>query len=333
MQTPKISVIVPVYKVEPYLRKCLDSIVGQTYQNLEIILVDDGSPDKCGEICDEYARRDERIQVIHQDNGGVSAARNAGLKKVTGEWIGWIDPDDWAEPDMFEYLLKNALEMEADIAVCSHFQEFPNRSVFHGYTETMVLNRESGLELLLQNSLMQNYLWDKLWKAKLFYEICFPVGYTFEDMAIMHRLFIQAQRVICLPKAEYHYLQRAGSIVSDSSLDNRINHYRSSKNRLDEMQKDWPQFVPLLEAQCVASASSVWTAYYGNPAEKQKQYREQIKEIAAFSKKHCQNALKVTRAGRAGRIIMRLTPYANPLAFAIAYMGSQLYKLKKGRNL
>ena len=106
MQTPKISVIVPVYKVEPYLRKCLDSIVGQTYQNLEIILVDDGSPDKCGEICDEYARRDERIQVIHQENGGVSAARNAGLKKVTGEWIGWIDPDDWAEPDMFEYLLK-----------------------------------------------------------------------------------------------------------------------------------------------------------------------------------------------------------------------------------
>lgn len=333
MQTPKISVIVPVYKVEPYLRKCLDSIVGQTYQNLEIILVDDGSPDKCGEICDEYARRDERIQVIHQENGGVSAARNAGLKKVTGEWIGWIDPDDWAEPDMFEYLLKNALEMEADIAVCSHFQEFPNRSVFHGYTEMQILDTEKGLELLLHNDLMRNYLWDKLWRKNLFEQICFPQGRTYEDISILHQAFWKAKTIMVLPEAKYHYLQRQGSIVDNISLENRINYYLASKNRLNDMQKDWPQFIPLLEAQCVASALSIWTVYYANPIEEQKRYIQLVKEIAAFSKTHYQKALRQMHIGKAGRIVIRLTPYAHPLAFAIAYMGSQLYKLKNGRNL
>ena len=98
---PKISVIVPVYKVEPYLRKCLDSIINQTYRNLQIILVDDGSPDNCGAICDEYASKDSRIEVIHEENGGVSAARNAGLKLAAGDYIGWVDSDDWIEPDMY----------------------------------------------------------------------------------------------------------------------------------------------------------------------------------------------------------------------------------------
>ena len=114
MDGSKISVIVPVYEVEPYLRKCLDSVVNQTYQNLEIILVDDGSPDKCPAICDEYAARDERIQVIHKENGGVASARNAGLERVTGDYIGWVDSDDWIETDMFEYLLENAEKFGAE---------------------------------------------------------------------------------------------------------------------------------------------------------------------------------------------------------------------------
>ena len=104
MPEAKISVIVPVYKVEPYLRKCLDSIVGQTHRNLEIILVDDGSPDNCGAICDEYAARDERIKVIHKENGGVASARNAGLAVASGDYIGWVDSDDWIETDMMSQL-------------------------------------------------------------------------------------------------------------------------------------------------------------------------------------------------------------------------------------
>ena len=101
MDTPKISVIVPVYKVEQYLRKCLDSIVNQTYCNLEIILVDDGSPDSCGAICDEYVTKDGRVNAIHKENRGVSSAKNTGLSAATGEWVGWVDADDWIEPDMY----------------------------------------------------------------------------------------------------------------------------------------------------------------------------------------------------------------------------------------
>ena len=149
MSEPKISVIVPVYKVEPYLRKCLDSIAGQTYQNLEIILVDDGSPDSCGSICDEYAVQDKRVRVIHKENGGVSSARNAGLAAATGDWIGWVDSDDWIEPDLYSYMLEKVREYGADIAVCSRTEVYPDRKVVRGWGEDLVMGREDALSLLL----------------------------------------------------------------------------------------------------------------------------------------------------------------------------------------
>lgn len=119
---PKLSVIVPIYNVEPYLRQCLDSIVNQTYRNLEIILVDDGSPDNCGAICDEYAEKDERIFVVHKQNGGLSAARNDGIARATGEWITFVDSDDWCDTDYYEQLFK-ALENE-DLAMRYEFVIF-----------------------------------------------------------------------------------------------------------------------------------------------------------------------------------------------------------------
>lgn len=119
MNTPTISIIVPVYKVEKYLHRCLDSIENQTFKDWECILVDDGSPDNCPEICDEYAERDSRFKVIHQENAGVSAARNKGLDVAKGEWVGFVDSDDWIEPNMYEFLYKNAIEKNVDVACCS----------------------------------------------------------------------------------------------------------------------------------------------------------------------------------------------------------------------
>lgn len=121
MDNPKISVIVPVYKVEKYLDKCLQSIVNQTYKNLEIILVDDGSPDSCPAMCDEWADKDRRIKVIHKENGGVSSARNAGLDAAEGEYIGFVDSDDWIEPNMYEVLISNAISCSADKTMCDFF--------------------------------------------------------------------------------------------------------------------------------------------------------------------------------------------------------------------
>ncbi len=330
---PKISVIVPVYKVEPYLRKCLDSIINQTYRNLQIILVDDGSPDNCGAICDEYADRDSRIEVIHQENGGVSVARNAGLKLADGDYIGWVDSDDWIELDMYETMLANVLAYQADIAVCSRFERYKNKIVQRGWHKVEVLNTEQALKILLQNDKMQNYLCDKLWKYELFADIVFPEGRTYEDIAVMHRLFIKARCVICLPYVGYNYFQRANSIVSDVSLQGRLNHYLAAKERYDEMINEWPQFEHLLTAQCVASAVCIWTSCLYNAELKIRYYQVQLEEIADFCSKHYKAALKYMNLGMAGRLVVCLTPYAKRWAFALAALVSWLYKLKHGRNL
>ena len=235
MKEPKISVIVPVYKVEPYLRKCLDSIVNQTYRNLEIILVDDGSPDNCGAICDEYAAKDQRVRVIHKANGGLSSARNAALEIATGAYIGFVDSDDWIEVKMFEVLLSGLQTAGADISVCGHYEEYKSHRKEFTWPKQLVLDKERALEKLLQNDQMKNLVWDKLFCRNLFDNIRFPEGKTFEDMAIMHWLFLQAEKVVCLPNALYHYLQRSGSIVDDASLGNRLNPKEERKQYEQEL--------------------------------------------------------------------------------------------------
>jgi len=333
METPKISIIVPVYKVEPYLRKCLDSIVNQTYRNLEIILVDDGSPDNCPAICDEYAARDGRILVIHRQNGGLSAARNAALDVATGDYFGFVDSDDWVEPDMFEYLLTNLQRADADIAFCGRFEEFPNRSEPKGWPRSEVMEREAALRHLLEDKVLHNFVWDKLWKRELFDAVRFPVGKTFEDIAVVHRLFMAARRTVLLPEAKYHYLQRQGSILADASIANRINFFLAARQRYDEMAADWPQFRPLLEAQCLASAAHIWSGYYSSPKAMRAEYREQLRDIAAFARPRLRDALAHTGLGLAGRLVLRLTPYATWWAFAAAGFIGWLYKCKNGRVL
>ena len=330
---PKISVIVPVYKVEPYLHKCLDSIIGQTYQNLQLILIDDGSPDNCGVICDEYAAKDSRIEVIHQENGGVSAARNAGLKLATGDYIGWVDSDDWIEHDMYEYLLENALKYGADIAVCSRLECFKERKLFKGWQQVDILDKEQALEKLLQSDEMNNLLWDKLWRSDLFAGITFPEGRTFEDIAVMHRLFAKAQRVVCLPEAKYNYRQWLGGIVSNVGLDNRINYYIAAKQRYDEMAGDWSRFVPLLQTQCVAAAVGIWSGYLSNPRIERSKFRSDILEISEFCKRHYKVALQYSNMGFIGRSILHLTPFAKLWAFVAAWFLGRLYRIRHGRNL
>ena len=166
-----ISVIVPVYNVEKYLDRCMKSILQQTYHRLEIILVDDGSTDASAAMCDAYARRDSRIRVVHKQNGGLSDARNAGLELAAGDYIGYVDSDDWIEPDMYEYLLENALKYQADIAVCGRVERYVDKEVVRGFSEIEVLAREPALKYLLQNDLLQNYAWDKLYKQELFQDL------------------------------------------------------------------------------------------------------------------------------------------------------------------
>lgn len=328
----KISIIIPVYNVERYLEKCIDSILQQTFKDIEVVLVNDGSQDQCGEICDRYKQKDNRIKVVHKENGGVASARNAGLKIATGEWIGWVDADDWIEPDMFNYLIENAIVYGADIAACGRWEEYGNESRFRGWKSAKLLNTVQALELLLENDAFQNYLWDKLWKRELFKKIVFPEGRTFEDVSVVYQLVSKAKSVICLPKGQYHYLQRKNSIVNDSSLINKINYYKAINERHEFILEKFPHLSEKSTGEIATAAVRIWGAYYDNQRSQRKIFRSHLKEISVFMSSVDFSAAD-DQLGIAGRIILRLTPYAAWWSFAGAKFFDFLYQKRHRRFL
>ena len=183
-----ISIIVPVYNTEPYLPQCLDSILAQTYTDLEILLIDDGSTDRCGEICNQYAARDPRIRVFHTENRGLSAARNLGLDQAKGDYIGFVDSDDWIEPDMYEVLLQKAEETKADIVECGVYLEYPGKTEERKRKNQIMSGSKAIYELL--NGYLSDCVWDKIWNSKCFRQIRFPEGRVHEDTAITSKIFI-----------------------------------------------------------------------------------------------------------------------------------------------
>ena len=246
MKQPCISIIVPIYKVEPYIRKCIESIICQTYTQLEIILVDDGSPDNCGAICDEYARKDSRIRVIHKENGGLSDARNAGLDICTGEYIGFVDSDDWIEPQMYEKLLHLLQEFDTDIAFGGVADD-----VAQNGTVTTIKVSDYGATPYAEEKLsaMRRYFlgswaaWDKLYRRELFDEIRFPVGEINEDEAIVLQLLDRCERVCYTNEVFYHYMKRSnGTSITTASFSTKklawVNHCRSN---LAFVQETYPQ--------------------------------------------------------------------------------------------
>ena len=335
MTSSNISIIVPIYKVEVYLRQCLDSILNQTYGNLEIILVEDGSPDRCGAICDEYAQRDGRIRVIHQENGGVSAARNAGLEAATGQWIGWVDPDDWIDPDMFERLITAGEQEEepVDVVICGGYEEYRYRQVPFGWPCRQLLDREEALQGLLEDRYMHNALYDKLWRRELYEGIRFPVGHTYEDLAVIYRLYEQADRFLCLPDRKYHYRQHPYGIMGDCSLKNRLDHCLAAGQRCQDMIRRWPQWSDLLEGRCVTAAIGVWCGYYCNPREERKKYLPQLREMARYAGDKAGTVRKDTSRGLAGQMVIRLLPHATWWSFGLAWGIGRLYRIRHGRSL
>ena len=207
---PLISVVIPVYKAEQWLHACVDSVLAQTYQNLEVILVDDGSPDGSGAICDEYAARDSRVRVIHhQKNEGVCAAKNAGLNAATGAYIGFVDADDYIDPDMYRSLYERLQTTGADLAQCRHSLVTEDGSLMYVTpdVEDGVLDRESAIKGLFTGD-VQCVVWDKLYKKEILeglrFDPRFPVG---EDMFFSYQLLKRCGRVALMREAYYTYIQ------------------------------------------------------------------------------------------------------------------------------
>lgn len=218
---PKISVIVPVYNVEKYLPHCLDSIINQSYTNLEIIVIDDGSSDNCPEICDKYAEKDRRIIVIHKRNGGLSDARNTGIESATGEYLAFVDGDDYIAVNMYEILEKRIIGDSADIAVCNFMYVNDQGELLQEKNHNLpILNeclesRNAIKKLSGPKSWYYVTACNKLYHRELFDELRFPKGKIHEDEFVIHHIIQKCGRISCVQDTLYYYVQRDKSITSE----------------------------------------------------------------------------------------------------------------------
>ena len=232
---PLISVIVPVYNTEAYLIRCLDSIIAQTYCNLEIIIINDGSSDRCPVIAEEYAEKDRRICLVHQENAGVSESRNIAMRLSHGGYLSFIDSDDFIEPDYYETLYRILHSNNADIAICNKrlidgtvARPFPY-AIPEGIT---LFPGSEALTELVNDKWLRNYLFDKLFQKELFCDIEFPKDRTFEDMAVMHKIFYRAKTIVITDEIKYNYTLRKDALSSSKTIRNQYHRFLAHVERV-----------------------------------------------------------------------------------------------------
>lgn len=227
-----ISIIIPVYNVENYIQKCLESIIIQKTNEIEVLCINDGSIDRSGDICEEYAKRDKRIKVFHKENGGVASARNLGLKNANGKYIAWVDPDDFISPNWYETLSKVLYENRDIDVVFFNFSTIENAKIKEwGYDkESKRMSGDEFLKELSADRKIQNHLWSKVIKYNLFEGIVFPENLrTFEDYAVIYRVLVKAKTVYYLAKYLYFYRIRNNSLVHELSFNEDYQQYLLSK--------------------------------------------------------------------------------------------------------
>ncbi|UOR13792.1 glycosyltransferase family 2 protein [Halobacillus amylolyticus] len=247
LETEKVSVVVPTYKVEKYIHRCVNSILKQTYENLEIILVNDGSPDQCGEIAEGYKQSDSRVKVFHKENGGLSDARNHGMKQVTGEFTMFVDSDDWLEPYAIEKMVHHSLAFKADVIQSAFYYAHEDYLLFdqRHYTKNgdlMILDNEKLMHELVKNETVKNFAWGKLYKTKLIRDIPFEKGVLFEDVFWAHQVMHRVNMFVILHEPLYNYYQRDDSIVTTYTPRN-LDILKGLKERHAFIEKEYEELI------------------------------------------------------------------------------------------
>ena len=244
-EKPTVSVIVPVFKVADYLDRCISSLVNQQYTNTEIILVDDGSPDDCALMCDEWAEKDDRITVIHKTNGGLSDARNFGMRVICGDYISFIDSDDYISEDFYEVLLSTALKNDSDIVECG-VAKFYENGEFEEYHDDFAVNDYSasdGLSALINETMFHQHVWNKLYKQEAVQNILFEVGKQHEDEFWTYQIFGQSNRITKINRTMYFYFQRESSIMGQGYSLRRLDALEGKWNRQQYIEKNYPELT------------------------------------------------------------------------------------------
>ena len=281
---PKLSIIVPVYKVEQYIHKCVDSILNQSFTDFELILIDDGSPDNCGAICDDYAQKDERIRVIHKENGGLSDARNFGIDASQGEIIGFVDSDDYLDKDMYNQMITYLEENDCDVVCCDTYIVRGDKKKFKPrYKENKIFRNEQAINEILNGNL-DNAAWNKIYKRSVIKDIRYPKGRIYEDVATTYKFIFNAGKVGYMSKPFYNYIKRKGSIVASGfNSKSRYDCFLGYKERLNFAKEKNLKCINDCELLTLETALAVLTAFYANDEDA---YTERFVDVRNFIGEH-----------------------------------------------
>ena len=273
-----ISLIVPVYKVENYLDRCLESLVNQTYRDLEILLVDDGSPDSSGEIAEVWQKKDSRIRVFHKENGGQSSARNLGLRQARGKYIGFVDADDFVEPQFAQTLYSLLVKNNAGISAIG-YQEvsdtiLPEHDAFEP-SDTEILDTHDAIRELFCPDKYCDYLWNKLYRKELFSGIGFPDGQVYEDTGVLYRLIDRCEKMVWNPARLYCYYQRGNSTIRREDIRAMHDRYAMLRQRYLYVKGKYPDIE--MNYRQFFSESLLLSQYLDK--DEQRRNREELKEL------------------------------------------------------
>lgn len=239
---PLISIVVPVFNVEAYVERCMISLISQSYENIEIIMVDDGSTDQSGKICDKYKEKDTRVKVIHKSNGGLSDARNIGIEQASGKYLSFVDSDDWVAKDYIAEMYQIMNQTGCDI-VCCRFQRISKEENTKSKTDEVckVYFKEEAIKQLLYQNISTS-VHGKLYKTDLWSDVKFPVGKLYEDVETLYFIFNKCVKVSCTPRILYFYYIRNDSIVNQKFSVKKIDYVENCKRLLESVKLDYPQF-------------------------------------------------------------------------------------------
>ncbi|WP_283680829.1 glycosyltransferase family 2 protein [Parablautia sp. Marseille-Q6255] len=321
-----ISVIVPIYNVEKYLERCVNSLLNQRYRNIEVLLVDDGSTDKSGEICDSFQQVDTRVKVFHKKNGGVSDTRNFGIEKATGEYLAFVDSDDYVSSDYLGSLYTMLTQKNADIAMCSYQKTKSSKIEYNDNItayDTALISNEETLEKMLYRKGIDSYCWGKLYRKTLFDEIRFPVGELFEDVKIMYKVYDKANRIVFNQAKLYFYYQRSGSIVNSEFSIRKMDQVLASEEVLEFISRKYPELTDAAASKLFIAAVDIFRRIPGKGA-----YKKEKLYLKSIIKKYRTNVWRDNKNKRFTRLIA-LASFINIEWFSLGGRVFQFLKDKK----
>ena len=276
----KISIIVPVYNTEKYLSKCLNSLIKQTYKDIEIIVVNDGSKDKSLEIAKKFAKQDNRIKVFNKENGGLSSARNFGIEKASGEYIGFVDSDDYIKENMFEILYNMIKEANAKIAICGWYLVEDNQIRTCNFKcKKLVLNDEQAIDMLLNHVSFDNFACNKLFHRALFKDVIFPVGELLEDLSTIYKLIHEAKVIVVDSNPLYYYVLHSNSITSNLYKQVNPDSFKAFKNRKNSLLSLYPKLSNKIKSNYFTASRNYFTISIHSSIRDKKFEKKMIKEM------------------------------------------------------